>query len=301
MSEHRILLKGRLGNQMFIYAFAHALFLETGVTSVLLDDWMVKHGVQNRLDCFCLAEGVLFGHGKKLGIQRSILNTLSVKILHNTKRVRRHSLELSMNSWLSEYGLYRVIDGYGPLPDKERLASMDFYMEGYFQSERYFRKYRKEVLDAFSFKPSVVSSCQSVAQKILAADESTCLHVRLGDYVNHYLHGVAKADYYKKALRLLRERKPHAQVFLFSDNTDLAKAELGLGSDVSYLPDDCDEQQTMYLGSLCKNFIISNSSFSWWMQYLSRHDDKCIIAPSRWYAMDIPCDLYDADWITIEV
>lgn len=57
----------------------------------------------------------------------------------------------------------------------------------------------------------------------------------------------------------------------------------------------------MYLGSLCKNFIIPNSGFSWWMQYLFNKEDRLVIAPSRWYAKECRCDIYQDFWKILDV
>ncbi len=38
----------------------------------------------------------------------------------------------------------------------------------------------------------------------------------------------------------------------------------------------------LYLLSLCRHFIIANSSFSWWGAYLGKKKNTRIYAPSRW-------------------
>ena len=55
------------------------------------------------------------------------------------------------------------------------------------------------------------------------------------------------------------------------------------------------------LMSMCKHFIISNSSFSWWAQFLSNYDEKVVIAPNMWFRNGEKCGLYMDNWILIEV
>ena len=46
----------------------------------------------------------------------------------------------------------------------------------------------------------------------------------------------------------------------------------------------------------CKHFILSNSTYSWWGQYLSGNEQRVVIAPDRWYANGKQSALYQPFW-----
>lgn len=291
------LLQGRLGNQMFIYAYARALSLCTGGKCVLSESSLASHNITNRLDCFTLSSDVEFAKSHQHSFLQKVGLSIHARfIATKSDRILRHQLEERFRSLFSLCNLFMCEDGYIPAPGKKNLLSI-----GYMQSEKFFADHKQTILNEFSFKECLKDSVRVLAEEIANATEPTCLHVRLGDYVKNPLHGVADAAYYQRALKTLFKHRPNATIFVFSDNIELVKKELNLPETVHCIPADVDEQQTMYLGSLCKNFVISNSSFSWWMQYLSQYEDKVVIAPSRWYARPCPCDIYLDNWIIEEV
>lgn len=57
--------------------------------------------------------------------------------------------------------------------------------------------------------------------------------------------------------------------------------------------------ETLRLMYSCKHFIISNSTFSWWGQYLSRNDHKIVISPSKWNNDDFDTPLLEDEWIKL--
>ena len=51
----------------------------------------------------------------------------------------------------------------------------------------------------------------------------------------------------------------------------------------------------------CDNYILSNSSFSFWTQFLSYNNDKTVVAPSKWTNNNQVIDIYQNNWIKVDV
>jgi hypothetical protein len=62
--------------------------------------------------------------------------------------------------------------------------------------------------------------------------------------------------------------------------------------------------EDMFLMSRCRNFILANSSFSWWAAFLGQKENSITVAPEEWFREGMreayaPADLYPPSWILI--
>ena len=167
---------------------------------------------------------------------------------------------------------------------------------GYYQSETYFEKYSENIKSLFGppldFIKRVGKELPIIFQK-----EVTVINVRRGDYL-HYpnYHPTVSPEYIFKALELV----PSKQYLIASDDIPWCKEHLNLPNAI-YL-EGWKSHEQLWIMSMCHHFVISNSSFSWWAAYLSRHPGKIVIAPETWFGPEAPqnwSDMYCKDWIVL--
>lgn len=172
-------------------------------------------------------------------------------------------------------------------------------LKGYFQSEKYFIKHRKELLKFYEIDNITLDFILKKYGEIIK--HNTCsIHVRRGDYLNlpdH--HPVQSIEYYEKSIEIIGKEN---YFLIFSDdikwcinNFDFIEKKIFIQNNFDY--------QDLYLMSMCKNNIICNSTFSWWGSWLNTNENKKVIAPSKWFGTSyshlITNDLYCDNWIII--
>jgi len=129
--------------------------------------------------------------------------------------------------------------------------------------------------------------------------ETLSLHVRRSEYLQYpEIHPTITKEYIEEALKVIGN---YSTVFVFSDDHQWVKDNLNFPS-VIFVNEDTDWKE-LYLMGLCKNHIISNSTFSWWGVFLNKNKDKKIVCPSRWFGPRGPKadDIYESYWNLIEV
>jgi hypothetical protein len=180
------------------------------------------------------------------------------------------------------------------------------YLDGYWQSEKYFKATSHSIHNAFAFSLPLSDRNQDLADKISACN-SVSVHVRRGDYVSspstNQVHGCCSLEYYRQAAIRVLDQVIDAHFFVFSDDPEWVRANLALPASCTYIGHNqgatsyCD----MQLMSMCQNHIIANSSFSWWGAWLSKAPDKLVIAPKQWFRRNLvdTSDLYCSEWVQL--
>jgi hypothetical protein len=158
-------------------------------------------------------------------------------------------------------------------------------LRGYFQSEKYFSHCEKKIRRLFTFKDE---------HPLIHA---VAVHVRRGDYLRQpEHHPVQLMSYYREAMDKFKGQR----FIIFSDDIDWCKTQ-AWGHEV-YFSEGKSETQDLNIMSRCENFIISNSSYSYWGAWLSDNEDKTVIAPKGWFGSALKHDTKDLlpkEWITI--
>jgi hypothetical protein len=150
---------------------------------------------------------------------------------------------------------------------------------GYFQSEKYFKDYKNDLIKLLKDE-LIINSLKEIYKNILS--NSISIHVRRGDYlkIQHY-HPCPSINYYLDSIKLIDTKKDIKNILIFSDDIQWCKENFK-DERITFIEGQQDYED-LYLMSLCENNIIANSSFSWWGSYLNEDNNKIVIAPKIWF------------------
>lgn len=177
-------------------------------------------------------------------------------------------------------------------------------LEGYWQSEKYFKDIRKMICEDFTLKKE--SNNFKKLAKIISQTNSVSVHFRRGDYAEKRktkkYHGLLDTNYYQKALDIINEKVKNPHFFVFSDDPSWVKKNFKIKQPLTFISGSrkLTNSKELILMSLCKHNIIANSSFSWWGAWLNRNPSKIVIAPKKWFRAKIEAkNLLPGDWIKL--
>ena len=264
-------LSGGLGNQMFQYATGRSLAVRLGAPMVLDLSWF---GGQ-------VERQFALNPFRIVAVQRSQYPWLPPRGRAVASRFSRRWLPsmMGVSVWREPHFHYSS--------DFTSLCE-PLFLEGYWQSERYFREIRPLLLREFALRESLPIACAKLLDEINKCD-AICVHVRRGDYLSNpvaaKVHGTCTVDYYRSGIGELCQGLASPHCFVFSDDPDWVRASLTFDFPMTVVDvnGSKDAHLDLALMAACRHFLIANSSLSWWGAWLGTHADKRVIAPKRWF------------------
>jgi len=182
---------------------------------------------------------------------------------------------------------------------------MNVYVDGYWQSEKYFSDVEDIIRREFRFRNEPDDRNRNMAKEI-SNMESVSVHVRRADYLSdpkNRIFATCSLEYYNTCAAMITEKVPDAQFYIFSDDSNWVKENLHLDFPATFVThnDAARAHEDLRLITLCKHHIIANSSFSWWGAWLSANTEKIVLAPRNWFtdpSFDSR-DLIPSAWIKV--
>jgi len=261
-------LQGGLGNQLFGWSCAYAVSRKLSLGLSLDTSRLTQHGFQL---------GNMNHGGSVRSPQKSAKNRILRGGLHKTFQEKSFMYDKSI----------------------ENIAG-SVYLRGYFQSWKYFSNFSEEIKEIVNQTEIVSPQAREILSKFNSMNLNV-VHIRRGDYTNlQKYHGLTSLAYYERARRLLSKLGENNEYIVFSDDIQTAiqiwpEAEMYVSqSDVS------SPFENLLLMSRGKNFIGSNSSFSWWASYLNA-EQGIKVFPRPWFSSlaNDTRDLLLPGWLTL--
>lgn len=162
---------------------------------------------------------------------------------------------------------------------KSTVVSLD----SFFQSERWFKNYKNEVWKSLQFKDDVKEKvyCKHL---YLFQRPTIGIGIRLGDFIGHGDFYQIDPDWYISALEKHFWLDDY-NIVIFSDDIKMAKEIFKDYPDFLYAEPNGtqthadnfkyyhgDASEQFILGTMMDNWIIGNSTFSWWQAWLATYN-----------------------------
>ncbi len=268
-----------IGNQLFSYAAAYNFAKKKGA-QLLIDDESGFH--------------------KRHTYELNKFN-LSSKIAENKYKFKGHLGRLRRKIYKRFNFLNSELKIIEELKDKKKLTKYNpsifdvkteknIYLEGYFQTEKYFKDIENEIRNEFTFKDEIEKKKNKYKDLILQ-NNSVSIHIRRKKFLKDEKHSDLdllnqqnfrlNIDNTKKGIEYFEKNLINPKFFIWSDEfkglREYFSSKKFIFIDNTNQKDDIYD---LYLMSLCKNFIISPSTFGYWGAFLSTHRQKICLSPT---------------------
>lgn len=307
---------GRCGDQFFQYAFARKIQLYLNNSEPLQFNffnqkrWKEKindESFKNDLELFNITKNNsfisenrnIFVYGSKK--QRSLLNRYGFwrKV---SQKLKFPIICKIFQRKLQKNGIFHEDEYFSFLSYPKK--GVDIFLRGYFEDFRYYEDDKLRSLLKDELTP-LNNTVDLDFLELIKSSEPVCVSMRswkevsgFKDVINSRF--ICDKNYFYSAMKKMKEMMPNCKFFVFSDDMQFARDNVSQEFDVIFEKEGYSLTEKILLMTSCKHFILSNSSFSWWMQYLSYGSNKITISPMRWYTDKDDRRIINDDWIKIE-
>lgn len=282
-------IQGGLGNQISQYVFSRYLSVLYPNAEIKVDiSWFESHADRRyQLEDAFENSGIVLKYtstdevNKVTGIKRTELKKQKLAL-----RIRNHLIR-QLQEWNNRvpYIIQDISKGYQV---DRRIYSLneknDWYLDGTWQDIDY-ADIVKQIQNELVFKLCLEDILDKEWRDFYQNNFLIAVHFRYGDYLNNgNPHNILEnSNYYKNAVRIVKERYSNCKFIVFSD--DLARAGEIMKSmlnenEFRIAPkNDGDDWKDMFLISKCKGFICANSTFSYWGAMLGYNKNQIFLFP----------------------
>lgn len=265
-------LLGGLGNQMFEYAIGKNL--------------SIKYNTELKLD-----NRELLDRSHKNFIFRNYdLDIFKIDVevgnFHSTNIIKEPYFHFNKN-------VLNILNG---------LSNLDIYLDGFWQSYKYFQDIEDIIRKDFEFKNEILEISKELMHMIENTD-SVMINIRRTDYLNTNFHGVMGNEFIMKGIEIIKSKFENLHYFVFSDDIEWCVNNIHIDNltivDHSHKGYKFDNYLNLMIR--CKHFIVPNSTFAWWAAWLNQNKNRMVIAPKKWFTNENinTNDLIPQDWIRI--
>lgn len=204
-----------------------------------------------------------------------------------------HLVNPNYNPRLQQVKIFEKGHQYQELPFEESWRHKNIFLQGYWQSEKYFKDYREDILKAFNLPWN--------------PHNDVSIHVRRGDYLQYpEKHPIVPHEYYVSAIEFFRN-KGYKNFHVFSDDLSYCREYFEFffrhKCGFKYSRDKTELEDLVGISNCAAGHISSSSTFGWWGAWLNQNPNKIVITPKLWFVpghnnLDVS-DIVPSNWIKI--
>ena len=292
-----------LGNQLFMYAHAYSLSKLINYKLYIDDESgfiKTKEFRNYYLNNFKVTADIINDDLKFNNFNKN----LKRKILKKTEFFRSRKKFILEKKYMNKTTKYERIE--------PTALNNIVYVEGHYESEKYFLKFKSELIDEFKFKNNLDLS-ENYYFDIIKKNKNNIISIcirtnrfseRPGNQYNIYSKNRSDQfvkdtiDYIYRAIDFLKNKIQNPIYLIWSNDFSNLK-EYFPNENFIFVDNKVEKIITDFsLLNECRNFIVGPTSFHWWGAWLNNNINKICIRPSNINPSKNK-DFWPSNWIEI--